>query len=139
MRRQEYNKLNELIAKNDRIIDRDLFKRYFGYDSLSDMQADLYETRNISANETKVNLIKDKLDIFKKSVNNNMSMNKVNIEKPFKIVDTVLKILKLNKKYQEGEGLKILTTQQMLSRPPISLTQLKAGNNSEKLLYSLYR
>ena len=122
MRRQEYNKLNELIAKNDRIIDRDLFKRYFGYDSLSDMQADLYETRNISANETKVNLIKDKLDVFKKSVNNNMSMNKVNIEKPFKIVDTVLKILKLNKKYQEGEGLKILTTQQMLSRPPISLT-----------------
>ena len=139
MRRQEYNKLNELIAKNDRIIDRDLFKRYFGYDSLSDMQADLYETRNISANETKVNLIKDKLDIFKKSVNNNMSMNKVNIEKPFKIVDTILKIFKLNKKYQEGEGLKILTTQQMLSRPPISLTQLKAGNNSEKLLYSLYR
>ena len=45
-----------------------------------------------------------------------------------------------------GKGLKILTPSQMLSRLPISLAQLKAGNNSEKLknkirqqLYSLYR
>ena len=44
------------------------------------------------------------------------------------------------------QGLKILTPQQMLSRLPISLAQLKAGNNSQKLkneirqlLYSLYR
>ena len=33
----------------------------------------------------------------------------------------------------EGEGLKILTPNQMLSRLPITLVQLKAGNNSEKL------
>ena len=45
----------------------------------------------------------------------------------------------------EGKGLKILTPNQMLSRLPITLAQLKAGNNSEKikneirqLLYSLY-
>ena len=47
---------------------------------------------------------------------------------------------------QSGHGLKILTPNQMLSRLPISFTQLKAGNNSEKLkkeirqfLYSFYR
>ena len=47
---------------------------------------------------------------------------------------------------QKGVWLKILTPNQMLSRLPISLAQLKAGNNSEKLkneirqlLYSLYR
>ena len=49
---------------------------------------------------------------------------------------------------QEGQGLKILTPNQMLSRLPISisLAQLKAGKNSGKhkneirqLLYSLYR
>ena len=47
---------------------------------------------------------------------------------------------------QQGKGLKILTPQQMLSRFPISLAKLNAGNNSEKLkneirqlLYSLYR
>ena len=46
---------------------------------------------------------------------------------------------------QLGQGLKILTLNQMLSRLPFSLAQLKAGNNSEKLkneirklLYSLY-
>ena len=45
-----------------------------------------------------------------------------------------------------GEGLKILTPNQMLSRLPISLAQLKAVKNSEKikkeirkLLYSLQR
>ena len=34
---------------------------------------------------------------------------------------------------QRGQGLKMLTPQQMLSKLPISLAQLKAGNNSEKL------
>ena len=45
----------------------------------------------------------------------------------------------------EGKGLKILTPDQMLSRLPITLAQLKAGNNCEKrkneirqLLHSLY-
>ena len=47
---------------------------------------------------------------------------------------------------QPGQGQKILTPDQMLSRLPITWAQLKAGNNSEKLineirqlLYSLYR
>ena len=46
----------------------------------------------------------------------------------------------------ERKGLKMLTPNQMLSRLPITLAQLKAENNSEKLkneirqlLYSLYR
>ena len=34
---------------------------------------------------------------------------------------------------QQGQGLKMLTPSQMLSRLPISLAQLKAGNNSENL------
>ena len=34
---------------------------------------------------------------------------------------------------QIGQGLKILTPNQMLSRLPIFLAQLKAGNNSQKL------
>ena len=55
-------------------------------------------------------------------------------------------ILDFNQLNQSGQGLKILTPSQMLSRLPISLAQLNAGNNSEKLkneirqlLYSLYR
>ena len=38
---------------------------------------------------------------------------------------------------QPGEGLKILTTNQMFSRLPTTLAQLKAGNNSEKLKMKL--
>ena len=33
----------------------------------------------------------------------------------------------------EGKGLKLLTPKQMLQRLPISLAQVKAGNNSESL------
>ena len=42
-------------------------------------------------------------------------------------------ILQFNQLNQVGKGLKVLTPSQMLSRLPISLAQLKAGNNSEKL------
>ena len=47
---------------------------------------------------------------------------------------------------QDGTGFKILTPKEILQRLPISLTQVKAGNNSESLLdemrqivYSLYQ
>ena len=45
----------------------------------------------------------------------------------------------------KGTGLKVLTPKQMFQRLPVSLTQVKGGNNSESLLneirqivYSLY-
>ena len=64
-----------------------------------------------------------------------------------KIINIVKRIFYFNQlEQQKGGGLKILTPNQMLSRLPITLAQLKAGNNSEKLkneirqlLYSLYR
>ena len=75
-----------------------------------------------------------------------MSENEIEIEKPDIMVNIVEKILEFNRQNQEGQGLKILTPEQMLSRLTISLSELKAGNNSEKLknekkqlLYSLYR
>ena len=55
-------------------------------------------------------------------------------------------IFQVSKESQEGEGLKIVTPNQMLKRLPIALAQVRAGNNSESLLneirqivYSLYR
>ena len=48
------------------------------------------------------------------------------------MVDIVENILEFNRQ-QQGHGLKILTPNQMLSRLPISLAELKVGNNSEKL------
>ena len=55
------------------------------------------------------------------------------IEEPDKIVEIVEEILRFIKEKQEGQGIKIVTPNQMLSRFPISLSQLKAGNNSEKI------
>ena len=67
-------------------------------------------------------------------------------EQPAKIIKIVEEMLEFNEQNQSGKGLKILTTNQMLSRLPILLAQLKAGNNSEKrkneirqMFYSLYR
>ena len=65
------------------------------------------------------------------------------IEENKKIINIVENILYFN---QSGQGLKILTQGQTLSRLPITLAHLKAINNSEKLkneirqlFYSLYR
>ena len=88
------------------------------------------------------NYLKQKDEIEK------MSEEKKETEKPDKILKTVEEILEFNKKIQKqlGLGLKILTPDQMLSSLPITLVQLKAGNDSEKLkneirqlLYFLYR
>ena len=74
-----------------------------------------------------------------------MSEDEKEIEQPDKILKPFEEILEFNRQ-QHGQGLKILTPNQMLSRLPIYLAQLKAGNNSEKLkteivqlLYSLHR
>ena len=55
------------------------------------------------------------------------------IEEPFRVIDIVEKILDANNQEGKGQGLKILTPDQMLSRLPIALAQLKAVNNSKKL------
>ena len=76
-----------------------------------------------------------------------MSKEEIENENPYNIVKVVKNIIDFNRiKQQEGQGIKILTPNQMLNRLPIALAQLKAGNNSNKLknkirqlLYSLYR
>ena len=64
-----------------------------------------------------------------------MSEVEKGIEQPDRILKTVKEFLNLNREIemQRGLDLKILTPNQMLSRLPISLAQLNAGNNSEKL------
>ena len=62
-----------------------------------------------------------------------MSEQEREIEKPYNIVKVVKKILEINKLNQEGKGLKILTPNQMFSRLPITLAQLKAGIIQESL------
>ena len=110
------------------------------------MYKKLNETENAEINRTPGDLIKKVLTKLKRIIDNTPKNHAANIEENEKIVDIAEKILELNNKIQSGQGLKILTPSQMLSRLPNFLAQLKAGNNSEKLkneirqlLYSLYR
>ena len=123
-----------------------MFKAYFiDYQSPSSMYKELSKTK-YTETEVRVDLIKEVLNKMKKVIENVPKDDVLKIEENEKIIDIVERILELNKKTQSGQGLKILTPNQMLSRLPITLAQLKAGNNSEKLkneirqlLYSLYR
>ena len=97
-------------------------------------------------NKNMIKLIHKNLNKMKRIIKNVPENKTFKIEENKKIIDIVERILELNSEKQLQQGLKILTPNQMLSRLPITLSQLKAGDNSEKLkneirqlLYSLYR
>ena len=71
-------------------------------------------------NDALVKLIKSGLNDLKEDIEE-MSEDEIKNEKPEKIMDIVQRILEFNRQNQEGQGLKILTPDQMLSRLPISL------------------
>ena len=131
------------IKEEEKKINNELFQKYFtNYPSPSDMYKKLRETEG-KRNEDQVYAIKKVLNKMKKLIENVPEDRKLKIEENQKIIDIVERILYFN---QSGECLKVLTLNQMLSRLPISLAQLKSGNNSEKLkneirqlLYSLYQ
>ena len=96
-------------------------------------------------NEGRVDSIKKVLSKLQRIIDYTPKDDAAKIEMNEKIIEIVERILYFNQLNQAGKGLKILTRSQMLSRLPISLAELKAGNNSEKpkneirqLLHSLY-
>ena len=136
---------NEWIDKEETDINKELFKEHFNFQRPSDMLKYLRQANDRAKNNKLVSVIICRLEGLKKKIRE-MSEEEREIEKPDKIVKIVKKILKFNKEKQKGQGLKVLTPSQIFSRLPISLAQLKAGNNPEKLkneirqiLYSLYR
>ena len=80
-------------------------------------------------NEDQIYSIKAVLNRMKKHIKNAPENKKSMIEENEKMTNIV----------EQGQGLKILTPNQMLSRLPISLASLKAGNNSEKLKNEIRR
>ena len=127
--------------KND-----DLFNKYFKFQKPSDMLMLLNKTKATEKNNKLVNLINSGLKDLKEEIKK-MSEAEIEIEDPEVIVEIVEEIRKFNEQSQQkGQGIKILTPNQMLNRLPIALAQLQAGNNSNKLkneirqlLYSFYR
>ena len=91
----------------------------------------VYITNDRKKNNRLVIMIKSGSSDLRKEIEN-MSEKEKQIEKPNGVVDIAEKILEFNDQIQRGQGLKVLTPGQMISRLPISLAQLKAGNNCEK-------
>ena len=115
------------------------------YQIPSDLYKKLSSTEG-ERNEDQVYVIKKMLNKMQKTIEKVPEDSKFMIQENKKIINIVEHLLYFNELKQKGQGLKKLTPNQMLSRLPISLAQLKAGNNSEKLkneirqiLYSLYR
>ena len=141
----DVNKFNESIIKEETKINKELFNKHFHYQTPSALLKDLYKINDKEKNKLLVSVINNGLKDLKKEITK-IAEEEKKIEDPELIVKIVEEILKFNEQNQQGEGIKILTPNQMLSRLPITLAQLKAGNNSEKLkneirqlLHSLYR
>ena len=135
----------DVIKKKKENINIELFSYYLDYLNPLITFERLRDATD-QKNKDLVKSINKKLTKLKNIVKNVPKDKVSKVEENEKIIDIVEKILDLNSEKQSGEGLKILTPNQMLSRLPITLAQLKAGNNSEKLkneirqlLYSLYR
>ena len=145
------------------------FAEYFNKGSLLELFKFLRYSQSKATDGAKQALIKVKLSDLKKDIRN-MSDDEIKNKNLDLIAHFVEKILDTIKKIndqeqqpdttdmpeleseesatarQQGQGFKILTPQQMFTRLPILLAQLKVGNNLEKLkneirqlLYPLYR
>ena len=140
------NKFFKYTENESESINYELFEKYFNVVAPTVLAKKLFETKDKKKNNDLVNVIKSGLCDSKDEIKK-MSKEEIENEKPDKILKIVeIIIFNRENKKQQGLGLKILAPDQMVSRLPITLARLKAGNNSEKLkneikqlLYSSYR
>ena len=98
--------LNIKVESND--ISYELFKEHFNFVAPTVLEKTLLETKDKKKNNNLVNVIKSELRDLKDEIEK-MCENEKEIEKQNKIVKIVEDILTSDKKFQSGEGLKILT------------------------------
>ena len=121
------------IANKEKKIDPKLFREYFKYSSPSHMYKNLSETIDSEENEVQVNATKNNLANLMELIKDSSTSDANEIINVNNMQEIIKNILEFNKLNQSEKGFKILTPNQMLSKLPISLAQLNAGNNSEKL------
>ena len=106
------------IEEEEKNVNNKLFKEYFThYLSPSDMYKKLRETDG-ERNEDQVYVIKKMLNKMKELIENVPENKTFKIEENQKIINIVQRILYFNQLNQSGQGLTILTPNQMLSRLP---------------------
>ena len=126
----DYEQAKEFLNFLKENIGMKLFNKIFKYKAPDEMLQVLQNSKGKNENISILNPIMDKFNYFAKKIKempNNTNKEQV------KILSILNQIFSFNDHIQWGQGLKILTTNQMLSRLPICLAQLKAGNKSEKL------
>ena len=117
------------LKEEQRNIDMSLFEEVFGYGTPDKILRTLHSLKRIDSYNQKALPIEDIIVRFgDKVIKMSEGAEKIKGKKILKIVNKILDF-NLNERNQRGQGLKILTPNQMLSRLPISLAQLKAGNN----------
>ena len=138
----DYKRLPRLIRLKHRNIN-ELARRNFLVQDLGELLEKLKRLENNSArNKIQVSVINKGLKDFKEEIKDTSEQEK-EIKNPHEIINLVENILEFNRQQQQqqqqqpGQGLKMLTPNQILSRLPISLAQLKA-EKLKQLLYSLY-
>ena len=122
------NAFNAWFIKKEADINSELFMKHFNFQNPSDMLKNLYQINDKEKKNKLVNVINSGLKDLKEEIKK-ISEEERKIEEPDKIAKIVEDILRFIKQKQEGQDIKILTPNQILSGLPISLTQLKAGNN----------
>ena len=136
---QEYNQ-TPLSEKENELLNRD-----FGYKNMDELAFAFNNTKTDEERDELFDKIVNKLSTLKKLVkivsseterrriNNVIKSVKFTLDQAASLGDSESEFSSFDSSDTKGSGLKILTPNQMLGRLPISLAQLKAGNNSEKL------
>ena len=89
------DELNKLVVQKDKNINKELFKMYFGFQSLIDIQGELYKTKNTDKNKELVKVIKNRLVELENEAEE-MSKDEIENERLYDIESTVKDILYVN-------------------------------------------
>ena len=120
------------IVEINKVMNKDLLKKKKIL-NLNKMQKHLHKTKTADKHKDLVDVIKRGLSDLENEIEG-MSENKMIYETGIDIINELIsnleKILDFNNRTQEWQGFKVLTPDQMLNRLPITVAQLKAGNNS---------
>ena len=131
---EEGNKLMEMVeTEDDNRESNHLVSKYFFVPKLKHLLEYFNRYKNDKKKNHLVNIIKSGLKDLNNEIKEMSEEERANegVDKIIGIIERILAYIKQQQK-KEGQGIKILTPSQMLSRLPISLAQLEAGNNSKK-------
>ena len=111
------------IKTKEQNINNELFEAYFiDYQIPGSMYKKLSETKNAKIDKTRVSFIEKVLTKLKSPIKSIPNDGVFKIEENEKIMDIGEKI-EVNNEIQSGQGTKIITPNQMVSRLPIALAQ----------------